>query len=186
MAKTRNQSTVREAVGVFGDQNSYQNAIDELLLSGFSRPDLSFLASEHTVKKKLGHEYEKVKDAEDDPKIPRKAYVAKESIGDAEGSLFGGLLYIGAMAATGIVVASGGTMAAALTAAVLAGGTGGVIGGYLAHLVGKHHADLLQEQLDHGGLLLWVNLRDKNHETRAIEILKKHSGKDVHVHDIRV
>ena len=47
-------------------------------------------------------------------------------------------------------------------------------------------ADLIQEQIDHGGLLLWVRTRDEDHEKRAVDILKKHSGKDVHLHDIPV
>ena len=42
----------------------------------------------------------------------------------------------------------------------------------------------LQEQLDRGGLLLWVHTRDAAHEERATEILRRHSGRDVHVHDL--
>jgi hypothetical protein len=66
----------------------------------------------------------------------------------------------------------------------MVGGTGGLIGATLAKLVGDHHAQYLKDQLDRGGLLLWVNLRDRAHEDRATEILRRHAGRDVHVHDL--
>ena len=89
-----------------------QEAIDELLSSGFDRADLSLLAAEHAVIEKLGHQYKKVADLEDDRAVPRCCYISTESIGDAEGGLIAGLLYIGAVAAAGPVIASGGTLAA--------------------------------------------------------------------------
>jgi hypothetical protein len=38
--------------------------------------------------------------------------------------------------------------------------------------------------LDKGGLLLWVRTRDLEHEQRAKHILERHSGDDVHVHEL--
>jgi hypothetical protein len=173
---------VKEAVGVFKTADTLQDAIDDLMSSGFDRAELSLLAGEHTVEEKLGHKYRKVTELEDDAAVPRCCYVSTESIGDAEGGLIGGFLYVGAVAAAGAIVASGGTLAAAITGTALAGGVGTLIGSVLAKLVGDHHAHHLQEQLDHGGLLLWVRTRDAEHEKRAVDILRKHSGRDVHVH----
>ena len=182
MSPTQAQESQTEAVGVFDDAASLQAAIDELLSTGFNQAEISLLASEHAVEEKLGHAYEKVTELEDDPSTERTAYVSTESRGDAEGGLIGGLLYVGALAAAGAVVATGGTLAAAITAAAVAGGTGGLIGSVLAKLIGDHHARYLQEQLDHGGLLLWVRTRDQEHEKRAADILSKHSAHDVHTH----
>jgi hypothetical protein len=176
------KQTMSEAVGVFEDSTRLQEAIDELLSAGFDRAELSLLAGEDAVAEKLGHRYKKVQEIEDDTSLPRQAYVSPESIGDAQGGLIGGLMYVGAGAAAGAVVASGGAFAAAIAAASLAGGAGGLIGGILARWLGAHQAHHVQEQLDHGGLLLWVRTRDKAHERRAVEILKRHSGRDVHVH----
>lgn len=174
-----------EAVGVFDDARTFQGAIDELESSGFDRADLSLVAGEDAVRAKLGHMYDKVADLEDDPKVPRAAFVSTEAIGDAEGGLIGGLGYVGAVAAAGAVVASGGTLAGALVVAALVGGAGGLIGSALAKLVGDHHARYLQDQLDRGGLLLWVRTWDTAHERRAIEILSRHSAHDVHVHALK-
>lgn len=186
MTSGQSEKTRTEAVGVFDDASTFQAAIDELLSSGFDRAEISLLANEHVIGEKLGHMYRKVEDAEDDTSVPRAAYVSTEAIGDAEGGLIGGLLYVGAVVAAGSIVASGGTLAGAITGAAVAGGAGGLIGSILAKFVGDHHAHYLQEQLDHGGLLLWVRTRDGAHEKRAEEILSKHSAHDVHLHELPV
>lgn len=181
--KTRTDAT-REAVGVFESAETFQEAIDELLSSGFNRAELSLLASQHAVEEKLGHRYEKASELEDDASVPRTAYISTEAVGDAEGGLIGGLVYVGAVTAAGAIVASGGTLAAAIAAATLAGGTGGLVGSILAAWVGEHHGQHLEAQLDHGDLLLWVRTRDGEHEKRATAILAKHSGRDVHIHTL--
>jgi hypothetical protein len=177
--KTR---TVREAVGVFHGARELQAAIDELLQSGFHRAELSLLASEDTVDQKLGHRYRKVSSIEDDPVIPRAAYVSPEAIGDAQGGLIGILFYVGAVAAAGAIVASGGTLTAAIIGAALSGGVGGVIGSLLARWLGEEHGRHLQEQIERGGLLLWVRTWDAADEKRAMAILNRHAGEHVHVH----
>jgi hypothetical protein len=118
----------------------------------------------------------------DDPAVPRSAYVSPEAIGGAEGGLIGGLGCLGAMVAAGAVVASGGTLTAVIAAAGLAGGTGGLIGSVLAKWVGNHHAHYLRKQIEHGGQLLWVRTWNTEDEERAVEILKRHSASEVHVH----
>jgi outer membrane lipoprotein SlyB len=177
-------ATIRDAIGVFHDPDKLQEAIDELLSSGFDRAELSLLAGGHAVDEKLGHRYRKVAELEDDPRVPRTAYVSLESIGDAEGGLIGGLMYIGAAVAGAAAVASGGTLAGAFLAAAMAGSAGGLLGSALAKLIDYHHADYLQRQLDKGGLVLWVHVRDPEHEQRARRILERHSGEDVHVHEL--
>jgi hypothetical protein len=174
MPAEKEPPTIRETVGVFDRPETLQEAIDDLLSSGFDRAELSLLAGEKTVDEKLGHKYRKIAELEDDPIVPRCCYVSTESIGDAEGGLIGGLMYVGATAAAGAVVASGGTLALVIATAAVAGGVGGLFGSLLH----------LQEQLDHGGLLLWVRTWDAERETRASEILSRHSGRDVHVHTL--
>ena len=182
MSVVQKVRTVPEAVGIFQRNEDLQSAIDELLSTGFHRAELSLLASESAVEEKLGHRYQKVSVLADDPAVPRSAFVSPEAIGGAEGGLIGGLVYVGAVVAAGAVVASGGTLAAVIAAATLAGGTGGLIGLVLAKWVGNHHAHYLQEQIDRGGLLLWVRTWNAADEKCAVEILKKHSGDEVHVH----
>ena len=174
--------TIPEAVGIFHRNEDLQGAIDELLSSGFHRSALGLLANEAAIHEKLGHQYRSVSALADDPAVPRSGYVSPEAIGDAQGGLIGALGYVGAAAAAGAVVASGGTLAAIITAVGLAGGTGGLLGSVLAKWLGDHHANYLQDQIDRGGLLLWVRTRHAADERRAVEILKRHFGNEVHVH----
>ncbi len=173
---------IREAVGIFSRGDDLQGAIDDLLSAGFDRAQLSLLASASAVERHLGHRFKRVGPLEDDPTVPRTAYVSTEAVGDAKGAIIGALVYVGATAAAGAVVASGGALAMAIAAATVAGGVGGLVGSILAKRVGDHHASYLQQQIDRGGLLLWVRAWDTEGEKRAVAILKKHSGRDVHVH----
>jgi len=182
MSVIRQNQRVHEVVGIFHSAEDLQTAIDDLLSSGLDRAGLSLIAGEHAVVKKLGHAYCKVEDMADDPGIPRTAYVSTEALGDAQGGLIGSLLYVGAVVASGAVLVSGGALATAIAAAAIAGGTGGLIGSILATWVGRHHARYLEQQLQQGGLLLWVRTWDDAEEARAIALLKKHAGDNVHVH----
>jgi hypothetical protein len=175
---------VREAVGVFHDRDSLLTAAEDLLSAGFDRSEISLLAGERAVQAKLGHAYQKVQELEDDAAVPRAAFVGNHSLAIGRTGLIGGLAYIGATVAAGAVVASGGAVAAAIAAAVAAGGGGGLIGAWAARLLGRDRAKELQNQLDHGGLLLWVRVRDEVHERRATEILSKSGAEDVHVHEL--
>ena len=148
---------------MFDSAEAFQTAADELLSSGFDRADLSLLASEHAVEEKLGHIYKRVEELEDDPKVPRTAYVSDDAIGDARGALISSLTFVGAIGAAGAMAAAGGA---------------------LAGMVEQHHADHLNAQLEKGGLLLWVRTRDPEHEERAQGILRKHGALDVHIHEI--
>lgn len=176
------KTVIREAVGYFKTSEALQAAIDALMSAGFDRAELSLMATERAVEEKLGRKYRKIAELEDNAAVPRTCYVSPESIGDAEGALIGAPLYVAAVAATGAIVASGGTLAAILTGATIAGGAGGLIGTVLAKLIGDRRARHVQEQLDHGGLLLWVRTWVAEDEKRAVDIMKQHSGQDVHVH----
>lgn len=182
MEPSEGAGTVREVLGVFHDRKGFENAIDDLLGSGFDRAELSLLASDEAIEAKLGHAYQRVQELEEDAKVPRVAFI--DSLAEVKTGAIGGLAYIGAIAAVGAVVASGGALATAIAAAALAGGGGGMLGSLLIRHLGESRAHQLQHQLEHGGLLLWVHVRDSSHEDRATQILKRHEADDVHGHDL--
>lgn len=185
MSDDENAETRTEAIAVFDDADSLEVAVDELLSHGFDQAELSLLASASAVEEKLGHRFTKVEEVEDNDEVPRAAYVSTESRGDAEGGLIGALMYVGALAAAGATVASGGSLGAAIAGAAAMGGAGGLIGATLAKFIDDQHANQLEEQLDRGGLLLWVRTRDAAHEKKAKDILTRHSAHDVHLHQLR-
>jgi hypothetical protein len=75
-------------------------------------------------------------------------------------------------------------VALAAGAAVLAAGGVGAAGALVGRAAGEEEKDFLQEQIDRGGVLLWVRIRDAEAERRALDILRRHSAHDVHVHDL--
>ena len=176
------ETQTREAVGLFHDENALQAAADELLISGFNHADLSLLAGHRAVETRLGGMYQRVADLEDKPDVAFQAFVDSDSRIEGKGVLVGGLFYVGAVAAAGMVVASGGTVAALVLGVAAAGGAGGLIGVMLGRFLDKQHAHALQEHLDKGGLLLWVRTPDEAHERKALAILRGCGAEDAHVH----
>lgn len=174
--------TETEAVAVFHDVAKLQDAIDDLLVQNFDHAELSILAAEKTIRAKLGHGYGQTSEMEDDPDAPRISYVPNESLGNAQGGLVAVASYFPAVIGGLAVVGSGGTVLAAAAAAAAAGGAGAVIGAYFARMIGTRYSRLLQEQIDHGGIVLWVRTHDADHEQRALETLRRHAGDDVHLH----
>lgn len=174
-------ATVREAVAVFHDWSSLEAAVDELREAGFAREAISLLAGSATVERKLGHVYRRVEELEDDPKAPRTAFVSAKQIGAREDMVISSLTILPTLLAAGVVVASAGAVAAAIAGTAVVGATLGTV---LARWMDKRHADWLQEQLDRGGILLWVRTPDEAAERRAIQILTDHAAHDIHVHEI--
>lgn len=74
------------------------------------------------------------------------------------------------------------TLAASIAGVAIGGTPGAVIRTILARRVGKHHKDYYATQIEHGGILLWVRVAYPEREALAVEIMKGHSGRDVHVH----
>jgi hypothetical protein len=170
--------------GAHGLATALQVAVDELEVSGFDRATISVLASNDKVKERVGHLYREVGEIEDDPQAPQTAIISKHSLAEGEGAAIGLPSYIGGVAGAFAVVASGGTLAASVAAAVAGGAAGVGLGAVLARTIGqryKHHA---LEQLEEGGMVMWVSVRDKRAERRAIEILTKAGARDVHMHEV--
>lgn len=173
-----------EAVAVFHEVPAFQAAIDDLLVAGFDSADINVLAHEHAITAKLGRPYTSTKAFMDDPEAPRIGYVPEETIGDAEGAVIGAGIYVPAIVGTLAVVVSGGTLLGAIAAAAIAGGAGGLVGAALARYIGHEHAKHLDQHLQRGGLLLWVRTPDAEHADSALDILRRHSADDVHLHQI--
>ncbi|GKY90199.1 hypothetical protein [Sinisalibacter aestuarii] len=185
MSNQTNQTyTIREVVAVFHDAARLEAAVDALEGAGFVQTNISIMADSQTVADKLGHRFEPIEEMEEDPKIPRRTFVGKADRGVEESAAIGLPLYVGAMAGSAAVVASGGAVAMALLAAAAGGAIGGGLGGILARGIGKAEADRLEDNIRHGGILLWVAVGDADAERVAIDVLGRHGGTDVHVHEI--
>lgn len=177
-------NTVREVVGVFHSGDKLEAAVANLEAAGFTREDISVLASHKAVADHLDNHFEPVEKMADDPRVPQAAFVAKSDLAEAKAAAIAVPLYIGATAGTLAVVASGGALALAVAAAAAGGLAGGGLGAVAAHAISKSHAKAIEEQVAAGGLLLWVRIGDSAQEAKAIEIMNASGGKHVRAHDI--
>ena len=183
MAST-DQPTVREAVGFFHKADDLFEAVSELASSGFNRAEMSVLARESLLEGHMKGDYEDVHNAAEDPGTPREPVVADTDVRQMRTLAAGTAGTVGALAAAGLTILTGGAAAAAIAAAAAAGlGSAGAVE-VLGRQVTEGERDLLREQIERGGILLWVRTRDREHERRATEILKRNGATEVHVHDI--
>jgi hypothetical protein len=174
----------REAVGDFDNADALEAAVDKLEISGFDRAAISVLASDKTVKDRLGRLYRSVAEIVDDPRAPLAAFVSRGSRVEGEAATVGVPLFIGGIAGGLAVVASGGALAAAFVAATAVGAVGAGIGGLLARVISNRHIEHVSEQLAQGGLVLWVGVRDDAGAARALEVLIEAGARDAHLHEI--
>ena len=170
---------LREVVAVFDDVKALENAVFELETHGFDRSAFSLLASEQAVEEKLGKRYRKIEEMEDEPQAPRETFFSRVSRLEAEYGLAPALAFVAAMA-FGL-----GTAPVTVPILVAAGG-GAAIGAALGRMIHKHYVEPLKEQLERGGLLLWVNIRTPEEERKAIATLEAHKARHVHAHDVSV
>jgi hypothetical protein len=177
---------VREVACVFHTRKSLDDAVDALLLAGFDRADIDLMADAETVRQKLGGIYIDAKELADVPQAPRAAFVSREEATAGVALVAGLLSYVGAAAAAFSVVASGGALALAVAAAALGGAAGGGAGTLIARSLGPRQAGEIEAQMIAGGLVLWVRVRSPEQEATAQEILRRHRGDAVRVHEIDI
>lgn len=174
---------IREAVAAFDNPETLKAAVSDLQSHGFDRSEISFLAHEG-FKGHLRQDYADIQNAADDPEAKREAVISDTDV--RQGRVLGTSLaaVVAGFAAAGFAVATGGVAAVAAGAAALAAGGVGAAGALLGRAAGEGESAFLQEQIDRGGVLLWVRTRDIDAERRALDILHRHSTHDVHLHDI--
>ena len=175
---------VHEMVALFHDRERLETALGELESAGVDRAEISLLARSEDAEAPLRPSG--TPGAEDDPRAPREAATTDTDVrqGRTLATSLGAV--VAAFAASGLAVMTGGAAAAAISAAVLAGGGVAFIGATAGEAAGKRHAAFLQEQLERGGILLWVKVRDAAQEPKIAAILESHGASDVHAHDVSV
>ncbi len=185
-AKTAAQTgeLVREAVGTFRSEERLEAAVSELTSSGWDRAQLSLLAPESLVSPHLGTLQRTAREASDDPELERGAVVSDADVRQGRTLASGMAGVIAAFGAAGAVVATGGGALVALVGAAIAGGGATAAVNAAGRWLGARHDDFLQEQVDRGGILLWVTLRSPGQDEKAQEILRRHGADNVHIHEL--
>jgi hypothetical protein len=150
---------IREAVASFPDREHFKSAVGALIAGGFEPSDLSVLAS-----------HQPLSAAEDKPGDLIAASLSDE------------LKYIAPLTVAGIVLVSGGPIAATVAALVGAGLGGAALKELFDDYTGPPHRDEFAAALTAGAALLWVRCADPEIELRALRLLEEAGGRHVHIH----
>ena len=175
-------SNAREVVGLFHDVEALEQAAAGLMSNGFDQARLSLIAAEAAVDEKFGSRMMRVKQLVDDPDTPRIAYVDRATVGIGQGAIIGGLFYLGAIVGTGAVLASGGALLPAYAAAAVGGLGGGSLGAFLSAILHTQIAEKTADEVERGGLILWVRTSGPKDDQLAERIMKESGAYDVHRH----
>ena len=173
----------REAVAIFPDEASLNNAIDELMQAGLRRDALSLMANAESVPGGAG-KATGVEAAEDKDFIPHADYVSPESRAEGLAAIVGVPVYVAGVGAAAMI-ATGGAIIPTVAVVAGSGAAAGALGLILARVFGRHHAARVGEQIAQGGLLLWVHLPDEKRDAEITGILHRNGARDVHLHVVK-
>src|SRR5438067_609856 len=158
-ATARSFPVIREAVASCPDRAHCRQAVSALLAAGFRPEDLSVLAS-----------HQPLTAAEEKPGELIAAGLSDE------------IKYIGPLTVAGIILVSGGPIAATVAALVGAGLGGAALKELFDDYAASPHRKEFAGALAEGAALLWARCADPALEVRALRILEESGGRHVHIH----
>jgi len=171
----------REAVAVFGDEQSLNSAVEDLLQIGLRQEDMSVLAHGKRLQETGLASAEQLADS---AATPRAAYVGPNERQEGAAAIACTPALLAGLGAAAIVGTAGAALIPTLAAAVGSTAAAGALGGLLARAFGRKHAEFVTNQIMNGGLLLWVRAPDASKDAEIVGILKKNGGSDIHIHVI--
>ncbi|MEH6402820.1 MAG: hypothetical protein V7750_05560 [Sneathiella sp.] len=179
-----NDQPIREAVGLFDDIGAVHDCIEELQNKGFERSDLTMLSRPEVIGSKSTLPIVDTKQTEDSQTASRGPVIEPETVGNVQGAALGAPVYIFTLCGAGISAAIGLSLPLLLLISGIAGIVGIGVGVYAMQFVLRRQNGYYRQQLDHGGIPLWIQTRDADHEKRAIETLTENRARDVHIHNL--
>ena len=165
---------LREAVARFDDPERLEAAVSALQGNGFNRADISFMAHAGLFGEHVAGGYADMRMAADDPRARHET--PAESTDVRQGRTLATSL--------AAVIAAFGAAAVAAGVGAAAGLSAGAIGAAIGRRAGDSERQFFDEQIDRGGVLVWVRTRDAEAEERALQILRAHGAADPHLHEV--
>lgn len=163
---------VREAVGIFIDKQALSAAVAELEVTAFPRQDISVLSPDEEMPTTL---------AEDSPMAERTILIRPEEQTIFAGVIVFGGAYAGAVTAMMVIGLNAGVLP--LLGMALFGAVGGsALGAIVVQILALRLRQNWNKTVRRGGSVLWVRTLGPDSERKALHIMRKHGGRDVHVH----
>jgi hypothetical protein len=181
------RTRTREVTGVFHSRKALIAAAEELLLSGIDRADLDVSASFDELERRLNYASIPAADLADIPTAARRPLlgnddelVAKAVAGSVAGCA-------AAVAVALLLVTEDINPLLVVILAVLCGLVAGGAAILVVHRrLHRERVRGLEKLAEANGLLIWVRVRSPEKEAQAQEVLMRHGGEAVHVHEIEL
>jgi hypothetical protein len=177
----------REVTGVFHSRKALIDAAEELLVAGIDRADIDVSASVDELDQRLNYQSIPAADLADMPITPRRSFMGIEDVLSAEavaGSIAG---CIAAIAVAAILVARGTEPLYVGIFSILSGLiVGGIAVTRVRRRLNRERTLGLETQSEWQGLLIWARVHSPEKEAEAQEIMMRHGGEAVHIHEIEL
>jgi hypothetical protein len=177
----------REVTGVFHSRKALIDAAEELLVAGIDRADIDVSASVDELDRRLNYQSIPAADLVDIPITPRQSFMGIDDVLSAEavaGSIVG---CIAAIAVAAILVARGTEPLYVGIFSILSGLiVGGLAVTQVRRRLNRERTLGLEKQSEWQGLLIWVRVHSPEKEAETQEILMRHGGEAVHIHEIEL
>jgi hypothetical protein len=168
-----------EIVGLFHSPEALENAISELASAGWDRAEMSLLGAPELLDQANHQATERVAH---NPSAPHSPVISKDDVRQVRTLTTGVAGVVAAFLAAGATIMSGGAALAAVVGAAAAGGGAAGILESFGRNADEKRDQILREQLEKGGILLWAMLRKPEDEAKAREILQRTGATEIHVH----
>ena len=159
------------AFGIYHDEGTLRNGVQELERSGFRVTDISVLYPKNLGNKDFAHEK--------GSKAPEGA-TAGAGTGAVVGGVLGWLAGVGALAIPGVgPFLAAGPIMGALAGAGAGGATGGLIGALAGAGIPEYEAKRYEGLVKNGGILISVHCDNSDWTSKAKSILERTGADDV-------
>jgi hypothetical protein len=179
------EAMVREAVGAFRTAEALETAVSTLGSSGWDRSDMSVVAQHGILAPAVPADGKDMHRAADEPDVDRSPVVSKDDVRQGRTLATSLAAVVAAFAASGATILTGGGALAAVIGAAAAGGGAAAAVNAVGRWAGGSRENFLHEQVEQGGILLWVKVTDDDEARKASEILRRCGATDVHVHEVQ-
>ena len=177
----------REVTGVFHSRRALDTAVQDLLSSGFDRADIDVSASPDEQQRRLNYQAIPAADLADIPAAARRPYVGGDDrlgIEVVTASVVGCVV---ALVMAFYLVSREMTPLTVIVVSVLSGiVTAAAAIRPLRRLMQRDRVRGLEPVAEWEGLLIWVRVQSPEKEALAQEILLRHGGEAVHIHEIEI
>ncbi|MGY8676591.1 hypothetical protein Q2941_02045 [Bradyrhizobium sp. UFLA05-153] len=177
----------REVTGVFHSRRALDTAAQDLLSSGFDRADIDVSASPDEQQRRLNYQAIPAADLADIPAAARRPYVGGDDrlgIEVVTASVVGSVV---ALVMAFYLISREMTPLTVIVVSVLSGIVAAAAAiRPLRRLMQRDRVRGLEPVAEWEGLLIWVRVQSPEKEALAQEILLRHGGEAVHIHEIEI